>query len=144
VILQDDGTVQAFLGRDPQSGCTVKSEEDVMLGVVFLDPTTGLRLSGPKVESTPVAFRSFCSGALFLTTGVTTVTPFFGRADRGLDSFVVQVRGGKALVALDQLRLGACRVPVADDACSPPGSTLAASTLPPPAVGEWHVMGMQP
>lgn len=139
VVLRDDGAVDAFLGRDPHSGCTVKSERDVLAGVVRMDPTTG-RQASAAADSLPVAFRSFCSGWLFRVDGQV----IFGAAVRGLDSFEVDVRDGTAVIALDQLQLGTCRAPVSDGSCSPAGSPLRASALPPPAVGEWHLMGYQP
>lgn len=128
VVLQSDGTVDAFFDRDPWSYCITQWYPDAAVGG-YIGNADGVR---PAVDPPNLVLGSFeanCSGWQFDVHGVR----WFGATPRGLDSFPVHIEGEAAVIRFDQVQLGLC-VPgsaVPPD-CSQLGAPQVRATVPPP------------
>lgn len=119
VVLQLDGEVDAFLDRDPHTGCTLPWDADYPLDF-GVDQFLGHE---------PGAFKANCGGWVFLKTGEIV----FGASPRGLDGFAVDIDGSLARVDLTRVRLGTCRDQTVPLACSSATGPVF-MPAPPPAI----------
>jgi DNA-binding CsgD family transcriptional regulator len=125
VVRHGDGSVDAFIGRDPHGGCHVPYEPDYEHGAGWWVLDDGSTVPNPGFIG---AFKARCTGWTFSRSG----DAVFGAAQRGLDGFPAAVEGDEAVVDLTQFRLGSCRLePI--QPCSRPGSEVIVPDLPPPA-----------
>lgn len=102
VVLQEDGTANAFYSRDPRSSCYLPWRSDFVF------------------EGTAGWFRDPCDGSTYTIEG----SAVFGPAPRGIDQFDAEVSASTVTVDLERVRLGECRTvePSAEQqSCSRPG-----------------------
>ncbi len=118
----ENGTVRAFLDRDPHTGCDVPWNPDYDLAQLVGDASV------PKG-----AFKANCGGWVFLLTGERV----FGASPRGLDEFPVEVVGSVAVVNLRWLQLGLCAAPEALPDCSTRDSPKLVQVIPPPIIPDY-------
>jgi DNA-binding CsgD family transcriptional regulator len=133
VVLQADGSVDAFYDRDPFSYCLANWLPDQAL-----QRHGSVSISGGTVTRTAGAFRVGCTGWQFDIHGEYD----FGAAMRGLDRFAVAVRDGVATIQLDKIELGLCDSGLEDayPKCSLPGQPVVRAAPLPPTV-PWYGMG---
>ena len=127
VVRHDDGSVQAFLGRDPSSNCTVGWDPDYRLAG---------RLSwAAHAPAATGASHALCSGWAFARDGVR----IFGGSPRGLDGYPVAVSGDTATVRFDEVILGRCSLENTPELlpCSETGLPMVVESLPPPFIPDW-------
>jgi DNA-binding CsgD family transcriptional regulator/nitrite reductase/ring-hydroxylating ferredoxin subunit len=128
LVRHEDGSVDAFVGRDPHGGCHVPYEpayvQDRETEVISSDRSELLAVIPPFTG----AFKARCTGWVFLRTGEV----FFGAASRGLDRFPTRIEGDEVVVELDLFLLGRC-THEAVHPCSSPGRDVLALALPAPA-----------
>lgn len=101
VVRLDDGSVVALLSRDVASACGVEWRPNALTAGVFADR---------------------CGGSEYSLSG----DPLSGDAARSLDRLPVTLRGGKVIVDLERLELGACRVASSGDCSGPDGPVTRA------------------
>ena len=118
----ENGTVRAFLDRDPHTGCDVPWNPGYDLGQLVGEASV------PKG-----AFKANCGGWVFLLSG----EKVWGASPRGLDEFPVEVVGADAVVNLQWLQLGLCASVEALPECSTPDSPKLVRDIPPPIIPDW-------
>jgi DNA-binding CsgD family transcriptional regulator len=134
VVLQKDGTVDAFFDRDPWSYCIANwyPDEPTEGYIVGADGTRTPATASFNGVERPLEIGSFrvgCSGWKFNIHGDFR----FGATPRGLDSFPVTVDGDSALIRFNEVQLGKCAFTnLYPSDCSQPGGPELRATVPPP------------
>lgn len=129
LVRHEDGSVDAFIGRDPHGGCTVPYLADYEGGGGWWVLDDGSTLPNPRFTG---GFKALCTGWAFNRSGEAV----FGAVQRGLDGFPTRVEGEDVVVDLTRFVLGACRLNVIQP-CSEPGNPMIVDELPPP----WWIAG---